>query len=105
MIKISGYYELNDKLNRQKERYKQDISKLQFQIKKQNEIIEALKTRNKDLKSREMYRIWLKEREKLITQLKENSTLLDEINNLKKKLTNEIELSIEDLETEVMRKK
>ena len=78
---------------------------MRFKIKKQNEIIEALKTLNKDLKGRKMYQMWLKEREeeseKKKELYKEIGILLDEINELKKKLTNEIELSIKDLETEV----
>lgn len=92
-MKIPGYYELKDKLNRQKKKFEQDSSKLQFKIKKQNELIEALKTRNKGLKSREMYQTWLKEREKLIAQIKENNRLIDEVVALKKKLTDEIKTS------------
>ena len=50
-----------------------------------------------------MHQLWLKEREERIKQIKENSILLDEIHELKKKLTNEIELSIKDTETEASR--
>ena len=102
-MKVSGYYDLQKKLNHCKKKYEQDTSRLQSQIKKQNEIIKALKEWNKTLKSRENYQLWLKEREERIKQIKENSILLDEIHELKKKLTNEIELSIKDTETEVSR--
>lgn len=48
-----------------------------------------------------MHQLWLKERKERIKQIKENNILLDEIHELKKKLTNEIELSIKDRESEV----
>ena len=50
-----------------------------------------------------MYQIWLKEREAWIEKVRENNELLDENNDLKKKLTNEIELSIEDRGSEASR--
>lgn len=49
-------------------------------------MIEALKDRNRDLKAREMYQTWLEERGERTKQVRENSKLLDEINELNKKL-------------------
>lgn len=81
---MTGHYEWLNKLNRCKEKYKIDTSKLKLRIKKQNELIDALKERNKDLKSREMHRLWLKERKEVIEQYKEINKLLDDINDLRK---------------------
>jgi hypothetical protein len=78
---------------------------LSLWLEQQNELIEPLKDRNRALKSREMYQTLLKERKELIAQIKENNILIDEVVALKKKLANEIELSIEDRGTEVTRKK
>lgn len=53
----------------------------------------ALKERNRDLKAREMYQTWLKEREKVIEQYKENTKLLNENTILKGKLIIKIQRS------------
>ena len=82
---MPGFYELQQKLNHWKEKYREDVGKLETQIKKQNKIIEALKDRNKDLKSKEMYQTWLKERRERIEDWKKYNKLLDEVNKLKKK--------------------
>ena len=85
-INVPDYYTLFDKYNRLKRKYKEDTTKLQSIINKQNKLIVALKERNKSIKAREMYQIWLKEREKVIKLHKENTKLLDEIISLKERL-------------------
>lgn len=52
-----------------------------------------------------MYQVWLKEREKLIKAFRENNAYLDEIIDLKKKLTDKINLlTLKDEELAVFRK-
>lgn len=88
MKKIPGYYELWGKLNHWKEKYKEDTSKLESQIKEQIKEIEKLKERIKEIESEDhYYQLWLKEREERIKDVRENTTLLDEIITLKEKLT------------------
>jgi len=95
VIKIPGYYELRGKLTNLKEKYKKDTSRLKSQIKEQMERIEELKERiNKILSEDHYYQFWLKEREELIKKAKENNDLIEEIINLKKRLTNEINRSV-----------
>lgn len=95
MKKIPGYYELMGKLNHWKEKYEEDTSKLESQIKEQIKEIEKLKERIKEIESEDYYyQLWLKEREERIKEIRENNLLLDKIDNLSKKLTIEIKKPI-----------
>ena len=88
MIKIPGYYELFDKLDRCKKKYKEDIFKLQLENKKNIIKINELNKRIKEIKSKDYYyNLWLKERDDRIKDTKESNKLLDEVADLKEKLT------------------
>ena len=88
MIKIPKYYELFDKLDRCKKKHKEDTSKLQSEIKKHIEMIDRLKSIIKERLSEDYYyNLWLKEREERIKITKESNKLLDEVADLKEKLT------------------
>ena len=81
------YYKLLDKYNRLKRKYKEDIPKLQKEVKKSTEMVNKLQGIIDEIKEEDhYYQIWLEERDKLIKQFNENTKLLEEIANLKEKL-------------------